>query len=176
MNRVKNSFTLIELLIVVAIIGILAGVGIPMYNGYMENAKINACQSNHQQMIKSLSSNLAKCELGTLDLAFKNKDGVPMEVLCSGSTWTLTGQFSEYFKGIFKNPWGKVNNTWDFSGIFEAIPTSCKAHQHGYSYIYSIISHPNAGLKGWGNPGYFQIGSCCEVGVAPIYNIVNRSM
>ena len=50
----KKGFTLIELLIVVAIIGILASVGIPMYNGYMENAKINACQSNHQQMIKSL--------------------------------------------------------------------------------------------------------------------------
>jgi len=36
----KKSFTLIELLIVVAIIGILAGVGIPMYNGYMLNAKV----------------------------------------------------------------------------------------------------------------------------------------
>ena len=36
----KNSaFTLIELLIVVAIIGILAGVGIPMYNGYIEECK-----------------------------------------------------------------------------------------------------------------------------------------
>ena len=35
----KKAFTLIELLIVVAIIGILAGVGIPMYNGYMANAR-----------------------------------------------------------------------------------------------------------------------------------------
>ena len=37
--RIKG-FTLIELLIVVAIIGILAGVGVPMYNGYMANAKV----------------------------------------------------------------------------------------------------------------------------------------
>ena len=42
----KKGFTLIELLIVVAIIGILAGVGVPMYNGYMAQAKYNATLAN----------------------------------------------------------------------------------------------------------------------------------
>jgi len=36
----RKAFTLIELLIVVAIIGILAGVGVPMYNGYVLSAKV----------------------------------------------------------------------------------------------------------------------------------------
>ena len=40
-ENMKKAFTLIELLIVVAIIGILAGVGIPMYNGYMADKIIN---------------------------------------------------------------------------------------------------------------------------------------
>ena len=35
-----KGFTLIELLIVVAIIGILAGVGVPMYQGYVLQAKV----------------------------------------------------------------------------------------------------------------------------------------
>ena len=43
----KKGFTLIELLIVVAIIGILAGVGVPMYNGYMAEAK-KAATKNRQ--------------------------------------------------------------------------------------------------------------------------------
>ena len=43
----KKAFTLIELLIVVAIIGILAGVGVPMYNGYMATAKVKSSQTNH---------------------------------------------------------------------------------------------------------------------------------
>lgn len=40
MNSIKKAFTLLELLIVVAIIGVLAGVGVPMYNGYVLNANV----------------------------------------------------------------------------------------------------------------------------------------
>ena len=60
----KKGFTLIELLIVVAIIGILAGVGIPMYNGYMASAKVSAVKSNHSSVVSFISSELTKCNLG----------------------------------------------------------------------------------------------------------------
>ena len=56
-----KAFTLIELLIVVAIIGILAGVGIPMYNGYMTKAKISATASKHKMIEAELSSGFTKC-------------------------------------------------------------------------------------------------------------------
>jgi type IV pilus assembly protein PilA len=60
----KKGFTLIELLIVVAIIGILAGVGIPMYNGYMVEAKISASKANHATITNFISATMTRCNLG----------------------------------------------------------------------------------------------------------------
>ena len=59
----KKGFTLIELLIVVAIIGILAGVGIPMYNGYIAKAKITASEENHNTITRYMTATMTKCAL-----------------------------------------------------------------------------------------------------------------
>ena len=60
----SKAFTLIELLVVVAIIGILAAVGVVAYNGYTKAAKINAAKANFKIVVKSIQSEMMKCDLG----------------------------------------------------------------------------------------------------------------
>ena len=68
--RRSKAFTLIELLVVVAIIGILAAVGVVAYNGYTGAAKVSATKSNYKTVIKSLKSELMKCNNGISNTIF----------------------------------------------------------------------------------------------------------
>ena len=97
----NKSFTLIELLIVVAIIGILAGVGIPMYNGYMASAKINAVKTNEANMKSYIAASFTKCSAGSTYLEIGNATR-----LCSLTTRQLLQEFISYFNTINENPYG----------------------------------------------------------------------
>ena len=97
----KKAFTLIELLIVVAIIGILAGVGVPMYNGYMATAKVQSATTNHKNVKSFVAATLTKCSTGSqyVTLGSSNR-------YCNQSASNWASYFRSYFNSINKNPYG----------------------------------------------------------------------
>jgi len=118
MRKIQNGFTLMELLIVVAIIGILAAVGLPTYQGYLESAKVNAAKENHARISSLLAAEMTKCSLspsGDTSVKLNSNANIPcpqgQAVATSTSIDTyLNATFLPNFRaslitfGGFKNP------------------------------------------------------------------------
>jgi len=84
---IQKGFSLVELLVVVAIIGVLASVGVVGYDRYVENTKRKVLDQNYEKILRMMETEdlIVKNDLGSAVDEY-DKDGNATGNKISGDT------------------------------------------------------------------------------------------
>ena len=150
--REQTGFTLIELMIVVAIIGILAGIAIPNFLQYQLKAKTAEAQTNVQAI--KIGMTTINAELGCAPSIAP----APLAVPPAGGTrtpWPAAAQGTTAFLCAPPPAAGTYNGTFTDIGFTPAGPVR---------YSYGVASFPSStpaaiGVNGCMNPTVLPVGA-----------------
>lgn len=83
-NSKVKGFTLIELIVVIAIIGVLAAILVPSMLGYVQNSRITQANANAKQIYTAVSAELTQASIDGRQLSENN----------SGGSWAWTAEIT----------------------------------------------------------------------------------
>ena len=105
----KKGFTLVELIVVIAIIGVLAAILVPTMLGYVTSSRVTSANSTAASIKNNVDSFLTACDTAGYGMLKGSANNSQISITVSAGTWTVTNPTA----GAFKNGSGK---TWAGTG------------------------------------------------------------
>ncbi|MBR1591543.1 MAG: type II secretion system protein [Ruminococcus sp.] len=139
MKTTKKGFTLIELIVVIAIIGVLAAILVPSMLGYVKKSKIQSANSAASTILKAANSAMEELDEANYDTTAL--DGTQTHALEPATADLLWEYMAEYFD--------EVENT-EFAVECLNGSAICAAAKSGAYYGTSPIVYTN---KNYGKDG-----------------------
>lgn len=112
MNTAQKGFTLIELMIVVAIIGILAAIAIPQYQSYIAKSQVSRAMGETGALKTAYEDclNTGKTATGKCDMGWTGSDILSLSVPLASTAGTAVGALTVNTTDLATN--GKIIGTF----------------------------------------------------------------
>ena len=126
MSMMRRGFTIVELLVVIVVIGILAGISIVSYSGLQERAAISSADSAVSQVSKKLEAYFIAEDSypdQLSDIEISDENGIVYDYAVNGQDYCLSATVRGVSRSVFSTSSAPVSGNcqlalvkWEYSG------------------------------------------------------------